>query len=316
MVSFVLKPKQPFRLDLTVWALRRLPINEIDQWDGRTYTRIVVLNHDAARLTVMQQGETRILVDVDSERNISRQELKAQATDMVEKLLGIRRDLHDFYTLAGNDRLISAMIREFRGVKPPRFPTVFEALINAVACQQLSLHVGITLLNRLSQVYGKAWAAHNNPMHAFPLPDDLSHATPAKLRNLGFSAKKAQSIIFLARSVHEKKTDLDCLDRLSSQDAIQYLVGLTGIGRWSAEYALLRGLGRLNIFPGDDVGAQANLQKLLDLRHRPDYEEVQAMTRRWQPFTGLVYFHFLLNRLRAGGFIPPLVKVGQLPAIP
>ncbi len=316
MVSFVLKPKQPFRLDLTVWALRRLPINEIDQWDGRTYTRIVVLNQDAARLTVTQQGETRILVDVDSERKVSRQELKAQATDIVEKLLGTRRDLHDFYTLAGNDRLIGAMMREFRGVKPPRFPTVFEALINAIACQQLSLHVGITLLNRLSHAYGKAWTAQNNPIHAFPLPDDLSHATPAKLRNLGFSAKKAQSIIFLARSVQEKRTDLDRLDRLTSDDALRHLVGLTGIGRWSAEYALLRGLGRLNIFPGDDVGAQANLQKLLDLRHRPDYEEVQAITHRWQPFAGLVYFHFLLNRLRAGGFIPPLLKEGQRPAIP
>jgi DNA-3-methyladenine glycosylase II len=75
---------------------------------------------------------------------------------------------------------------------------------------------------------------------------------------------------------------------------------LRGVGRWTAEYALLRGLGRLHVFPGDDVGARNNLQRWLGFLEPLDYEGVRRTLARWAPFQGLVYLHLLLNSLQLG----------------
>ena len=60
---------------------------------------------------------------------------------------------------------------------------------------------------------------------------------------------------------------------------------------------LLRGLGRLNVFPGDDVGAQNKLKRLLAIETPLGYEAVRRLVARWQPFAGVVYFHLLLDSL-------------------
>ena len=76
----------------------------------------------------------------------------------LERMLGLRTDLAPFAAMAEHDPWLGPLAHRMRGLKPPRFPTVFEALVNGIACQQLSLVVGIHLLNRLT-------AAHGCPRH-------------------------------------------------------------------------------------------------------------------------------------------------------
>jgi DNA-3-methyladenine glycosylase II len=82
-------------------------------------------------------------------------------------------------------------------------------------------------------------------------------------------------------------------------DATEHLQRLHGIGRWSAEYVLLRGLGRLDVFPGDDVGARNKLERFLALPGPPSYDQILAILEPWHPYAGLVYFHLLLDGLAA-----------------
>jgi DNA-3-methyladenine glycosylase II len=301
-LSFYLKPNRPFRLDFTVWALRRLPHNAVDRWDGRMYTRILVITNETIRVDIGQPTEHRIRVNVRTEKNFEQSNLKEQVTALVEKMLGIRKDLREFYALAEQDRNLVPLVTRFKGLKPPRFPSVFEAVINAIACQQLSLHVGIELLNRLTKIYGRVWG-DDEAIHAFPLPQDIAQAPPSKLRSLGFSSSKVQAIITIARDIVKGEIDLEKLAAMDDADAADYLPGLKGIGRWSAEYVMLRGLGRINIFPGDDIGAQNNLQRLLHLKEKPGYDKIRMLTRRWHPYAGFCYFHFLLNKLEGKGLL-------------
>jgi len=60
----------------------------------------------------------------------------------------------DFYMTTAQNGELCSLSNSFRGLKPPRFPSVFEALVNGIACQQLSLDFGITLLNRLAEAAG------------------------------------------------------------------------------------------------------------------------------------------------------------------
>jgi len=103
--------------------------------------------------------------------------------------------------------------------------------------------------------------------------------------------------------VANNKIDLTNLEELTNEEAIEFLSSLRGIGRWSAEYVLLQGLGRVDIFPDDDVGAKNNLQRLFHTDKKPGYEDIREMTSRWHPFEGLVYFHLLLDKLHAKGIL-------------
>ena len=90
---------------------------------------------------------------------------------------------------------------------------------------------------------------------------------------------------------------------IQKNELIRYLSNIRGIGRWSSEYVLLRGFGRINVFPGDDVGAQKNIKELFNLNEKPDYEEIKKLTSHWNPYAGMVYFHLLLNKLEKERFL-------------
>jgi DNA-3-methyladenine glycosylase II len=88
---------------------------------------------------------------------------------------------------------------------------------------------------------------------------------------------------------------------LKNDQAVSRLVELRGVGRWTAEYALLRGMDRIDLFPSDDIGARNNLEKWMRLRKPLDYDSVAHVLRKWKPYRGLVYFHLLLDRLAKVG---------------
>ena len=114
---------------------------------------------------------------------------------MLEKMFSTRKDIKEFYSASGGDKRLRPLAERFYGVKPPRFPTVFEALVNAISCQQVSLDLGIILLNRLSNAYGAVFRDDNADLHAFPRPEDLAELAPGDIRKLGFSRNKGLAII-------------------------------------------------------------------------------------------------------------------------
>ena len=198
---------------------------------------------------------------------------------------------------------IGRLVDEFRGLKPPRFPTVFEAVANGIACQQLSLLVGILLLSRLAHKIGVMLANSRDAAHAFPDPTDFSGVKEQSLRSLGFSANKSQALLEVSSAIRDRRLNLDSLVKLDNQGALERLVKLKGVGRWTAEYVLLRGLGRLDIFPGDDVGARKKLAQFLRMNKALDYDGVRRAVAGWQPCAGFVYFHLLLARIKKAGWL-------------
>ncbi len=298
-----LRAKRPFRLDLTVWALRRRPHNAVDRWDGEQYDRIVAVDDQPVRLTVSQRSEAatpRLDLVVDSAAQLSDQDVERLASG-VSRTLGLTTDLRPFYQLADGVADLKELAQRFRGVKPPTFPSLFEALVNAVACQQVTLDLGILLLNRLAERFGACVVDRGRPLHAFPTPTDIADASEQSIKGLGFSGQKARTIKELAARLSDGTLDLRGLDSLGNDEAVERLSSIRGIGRWSAQYVLLRGLGRVDTFPADDVGAQNNVRRLFHLDDRPTYETVRRLTSAWHPYEGVVYFHLLLEKLAGAG---------------
>jgi DNA-3-methyladenine glycosylase II len=170
-------------------------------------------------------------------------------------------------------------------------------LVNGVACQQLSLEAGLSSLNKLVAAHGQAPPSRLEASKAFPQPAKLARTSLESLRSLGFSYRKSAAIIEIASAIERRDFRPDQLNELGN-DALQTrLDQLRGVRRWTAEYVLLRGYGRLNIFPGDDVGARNSLKRWLGRRQALDYDRTKKILRRWQPYSGLIYLHLLLKYL-------------------
>lgn len=246
---------------------------------------------DYPRLEVALRGDT---IDRGAED---------QARQTLERLLGLGADLSGFTRMAASESSLEGLVTQMRGLKPPRFPTVFEGLVNGIACQQLSLDVGVHLLNRLSTAHGRSVGAGRDRLHTFPGPAELAAVDPADLKRLGFSMAKARTIVTSAGEIVDGDLDLQALENAGDTEVLHRLTGLRGVGRWTAQYVMLRGLGRLHVFPGDDVGARNKLKAFLGLDGQLDYERVEQVVSRWAPYGGLVYFHLLLDSLSRAGLV-------------
>ncbi len=267
----------------------------IDRRDGRCYRRILTVGKEPLEVSVTQPEKRKPLLQVAVRGSDIGQDEQLATEESVKVLLGTEMDLSAFYRFARRDTRLRPLVERFRGFKPPRFPSVFEAAVNAIACQQITLTVGIMVLNRLTAAYGRAFAGRDGTVHAFPLPEDLAETDPEEFRKLGLSRQKAHALLELSQKITDKTVNLEGLREMDDETAIKYLRGLRGIGRWSAEYVLLRGLGRTHIFPADDVGGRNNLRRLLGLRKPLDDKGTSRILARWRPYGGLIYFHLLLG---------------------
>lgn len=295
-----LNPRPPFRLDLTAWALRRRGQNAIDRWDGRTYRRALVIERHPVAVAVTQAG-TRDTprLDVAMTGRALPPDIHKKVGEALTRLLGLEMDLSGFYARAAGDRILAPLAARYRGLKPPRFPTLFECLLNAVACQQLSLAAGLTMLSRLAEASGPLVGT----LHSFPDPEDVLRLSAPALRQLGFSERKAHSILELARAAADGEFDLVRFEPRDDDEVVRTLVQHPGIGRWSADYVLLRGLGRLHVFPSTDVGAINGLRRFLAASGLDD--DPGAALARWRRDAGILYFHLLLRGLEERGAIDP-----------
>jgi DNA-3-methyladenine glycosylase II len=299
-IVFPILPVPPFKLDFTVWALRRRKENTIDRWIDGLYKRILVVHGNPVLVQIKQiapvvQPKLEVMIKGNRSNDCE------TTLQIIERMLGLKMNLAGFYQQVEKDDKLGSLFKRFTGLKPPRFPTLFEAIVNGICCQQLSLTVGIILLSRLSQKYGLG--IMNEDQKSFPEPDILAKSSIQELRGLGLSGQKARALIALSKEFLTDPIDYEDLDTFNNEAVIERLTRYLGVGRWTAEYVLLRGLGRLESFPGDDIGARNNLKVRLGITGPLSYHDVKSIVSRWHPFEGFVYFHFVLEKLREKGLI-------------
>jgi len=190
---------------------------------------------------------------------------------------------------------MSALARRFRGLKPPRTPTVFEALVDSVAEQQISLVAARSIEQRLIRAFGDTLEGEGVVYFAFPTPARLAGAPVDALRACGLSGRKAEYISGTARMVRDGSLDLEHHGPEEDTRAIvDDLTGIRGIGTWTAELAVLRGLSRLDAIPADDLGIRRAISGFYSRETRIDTAEARRIAAGWGPWKGLAAFYLLV----------------------
>jgi DNA-3-methyladenine glycosylase II len=226
-----------------------------------------------------------------------------EVAKLLRLMLGLELDLARFYEVAHADSLLAELADRFVGFRPPRFPTLFETLVNAISCQQITLTLGITLLNRLAVNWGPALSGADGQAWGFIRPQDVARVAPESLKATGLSRQKASALSKLANLLLDEPDRLRRLSALSDEAARTDLLQLKGVGRWSAEYTLLRGLGRLHIFPADDIAGRKKLFSWVKLPEQSDYQAINRLLERWAPYQGLIYLHLILASFSEKGWL-------------
>jgi DNA-3-methyladenine glycosylase II len=211
--------------------------------------------------------------------------LDDETRPVVLKLLGAEFELEPFYRWAAERQPVLADLTvKLAGFRPPLQPDPFEALITSITAQQVSLFSAVAIRNRLIQEFGsavgEAWA--------FPDRERIAAATEAQLFAVGFTRRKAEYAVGLARSA----LDLHELATLEDGAVRERITALRGLGPWTAEWFLARHLARPHAWPAGDLALRKAATDLYGV-------EVHELGARLDPFQNLSA-HYLL----AGAFLP------------
>ena len=211
----------------------------------------------------------------------------------VHKLLGLEFDLDAFSRWAdGADPVLAGLVSALAGLRPPLAPDPFETLVTAITAQQVSLRAAFAIRNRMLERFGEP------ARHAiqFPSRERMARANEDELVAIGFSRRKAEYVVGLARS----ELDLADLAGLPDEEVKARLRAQRGLGEWTADWFLARHLARPRAWPAGDLGLRKAVSRFYLGGREASPQEVRAIGARFDPFQNLTA-HYLLAGLLAAG---------------
>ncbi|MEO8725113.1 MAG: hypothetical protein ABI383_03230 [Acidobacteriaceae bacterium] len=220
---------------------------------------------------------------------------------LVCKMLGTDCDLTAFDLSASHIPWLAPLVTRMRGVKPPRYPTLWEACANAIVFQQVSLRAASAIMQRLVLALERPVEAAGlpAPCFAFPSPESFQGARDGLLRATGLSAGKLMTLRRVSEALASGGLDQTVMEGSASPDAAAILRRIKGIGPWTAAVILLRGLGRLDVFPANDASVASNLALVAGSARF----DANCVVNDLGPQRGMLYFYLLLARLESRGEI-------------
>ncbi len=225
-------------------------------------------------------------------------------------------DLSPFYAISEGHPQLGPVTRLLRGLKHLRPMSIFEMAVIAITEQQISLAAAHHIRERIVERFGR----EIDGLWIFPEPERLSRAELSELTSCGLSHRKAEYVRDLARSVYDGNTDLDSIKVMSDDEARAFIVARRGFGQWSADYILIRGLGRTDAVPFDDLVVRTVVGRVLGDGTRMTATEVERALGSFRPFRGLAIFYLLAHaRLSMTGFEKKKDKkdgAGDRPGVP
>ncbi|HLF04491.1 MAG TPA: DNA-3-methyladenine glycosylase [Dehalococcoidia bacterium] len=300
-----LRPAAPFDFDLTAGYLTyfRGQYGSDSLGDG-TYRRLLDLGGKLVLASVRSLGTVEapeLAVELEGADIVDPERRAAVA--QVAWLLGAEEPLDAFYSLTQGDPVMSGLTARFRGLHLPHTASVFEALVLAVLGQQISTQVARTIRTLLIETYGETYgprqAFGDATYFAFPRPQTLAAARVEDLRRLKLSGRKAEYVRGIAQAALDPNGGLESLQELPDDGVVARLTALRGVGLWTAQWALVRALGRPDVFPAGDLALRRAVSSLYLGGAPVSEQQAEEFSRRWSPWRTYATL-YLFTALRMG----------------
>jgi DNA-3-methyladenine glycosylase II len=236
-------------------------------------------------------GRANLVLTLKGENERSA-EARALTDRVLERVLGARMDVSGFRKKFRGDEFLGPLLKRHAGLRIAGRFNAWETLLQIVLSQQINLTLAHGILAELAEVHGRSARIDGRRYFSFPTPRVLARTTLRELRRLRLSRAKAETLRRLADAFAEGELTDEKLESLSDDAAVDCLTAYKGVGRWTAEFTLLRGLGRVDVFPASDLGVVKYLARDLLGRAAPAREEeMRKFAERFRPYRGLALIY-------------------------
>jgi DNA-3-methyladenine glycosylase II len=215
--------------------------------------------------------------------------LDDETEPVARAIVGADFELDPFYAWAEGDEVLRELVPRLAGLRPPLAPDPYEALVSAISAQQVSLFAAFAIRNRMVERFG----VRGVHAYEFPTRERMAQANEEQLTELGFSRRKAEYVLGVARS----DVDFGALHTLSDEEVKTTLTSIRGLGEWTADWFLARHLARPRAWPAGDLGLVKALSAFYFGGRKLSIAEVREAGARFNPFQNLTA-HYLLTGFR------------------
>ncbi len=191
--------------------------------------------------------------------------------------------------LARRDPVLGAVIQRYGPCRlaHAQREDPFRAIIEAIVWQQLSGKAAATIFDRFLGLF---------PDHRFPTPAQVTAASDAQLRAIGFSRQKIAYLRDLCAKMQADALPMDRLDDMEDEAVIEALTQVKGIGRWTAEMVLMFKLQRSDVLPVDDLGIVKAIRTVYRLRKDPTADRIRQIGEKWRPYRSIASWYLWQTR--------------------
>jgi DNA-3-methyladenine glycosylase II len=158
---------------------------------------------------------------------------------------------------------------------------VFKSLVRAIIAQQISTGAA-------RSIYGKLLSAAGGEDR---LIEDLQRLTPEEFRSAGVSPQKQRYLRDLAQKVAAGQVRIEAVQSMSNDEAIAELTQVVGVGKWTVQMLLIFSLGRLDVFPADDLGIRTAIKRLYRKRLLTKARHLSKFEKLWQPYASIASWY-------------------------
>jgi DNA-3-methyladenine glycosylase II len=214
-------------------------------------------------------------------------------------LWGLDDNAEPHYAAMSCEPHMAGLLERFGSLRIMRAPDLYEALLVTVIGQQVSVQAAQSVRRRLIRNMGTCVTvsvAHGGESYyLYPTPRQLIEAGESALREQGVSRQKSAYLREIADLAAAGELDRAAFAALSDEEAIERLCQIKGVGRWTAEITLMRGLGRPDVFAAGDLGLQAAVQELWGMRERPSENALRDIAERWKGWRSYAAFYLWMT---------------------
>jgi DNA-3-methyladenine glycosylase II len=209
----------------------------------------------------------------------------------VDEWFDLNRDLQPFYDLATKDEILRDVVSSYKGFRIVGVEDLFEALCWAIMGQQISLHVAYSLKQKLVTTFGESISYQDKKYWLFPTPEKIGSISLEELRELSFTQRKAEYVLGVAQLMTAGSLRQQQFEGLSLEQIVKDLTSIRGIGKWSANYVIMRCFRHPDAFPLADIGLHNALKQLLGRDEKPSMEEIDIWAVNWEGWRAYATFY-------------------------
>jgi DNA-3-methyladenine glycosylase II len=294
--TFTLEPLPPFCLDCTA-QIFRLGDKQIRSFVEGVFRQVLNIDGDLvlAQVSSNSDREKPLLTVVLKSNKPKTASNKTNAKEAIKHIFNLDFDLASFYQEVAGDPVMSKIAKQLRGYKFPTTITAFEALVDAIVEQQISIKVARTIEERLVSKFGDKLELDGESFFSFPSAQKIAAASISDIQQVGLSKRKAEYIHNATQLIVSGQLDLEAMKNQKDMDKIiAKLDEIKGIGVWTAELTLLRGMQRWDILPADDFGIRRVISTYYAGGRPIKTNEAREIAKNWGKWQGLAAFYLII----------------------